>query len=301
MKNKATLATLAALAGYSIFGFSFLFSKTALNLATPFVLLAVRFLTAFLLLNILVLVGVIKLDLKGKPIKMLLILGLVQPVLYFIFESYGISMTTASFSGVMIGLVPVVGLVVDIVFMKERCTVLQAVCTVTSVIGVAMTTTGGFGTVSIPGFVLLLGAVVTAVLYAIISRKTAAMFSPFERTYVMFALGSVAFSVMALVETKGDLATLAVPLSEPVFWLCILYLSVASSVCAFTAINFAVGYISAGRTMIFSNFTCVISAVAGMLILKETFTPLQLVGVVIIIASVFGVSFQSAPKEEKKQ
>ena len=118
MKNKTTIATLAALAGYSIFGFSFLFSKTALNLTTPFVLLAVRFLAAFLLLNILVLVGVIKLDLKGKPIKMLLVLGLVQPVLYFICESYGIAMTTASFSGVMIGLVPVGGLVFDMIFMK---------------------------------------------------------------------------------------------------------------------------------------------------------------------------------------
>ena len=300
MKNKTTIATLAALAGYSIFGFSFLFSKTALNLTTPFVLLAVRFLAAFLLLNILVLVGVIKLDLKGKPIKMLLVLGLVQPVLYFICESYGIAMTTASFSGVMIGLVPVVGLVFDMIFMKERCTVLQAVFTVTSVVGVAMTTTGGFGTVSILGFVLLLGAVVTAVLYAIISRKTAEHFSPFERTYVMFALGTVAFTVMALVETKGNVGALVAPLSNPTFWLCILYLSVVSSVCAFTAINFAVGHISAGRAMIFSNFTCVISAVAGVLILKETFTPLQLVGVVIIIISVFGVSWPGSPKKAEK-
>jgi len=300
MKNKTTIATLAALAGYSIFGFSFLFSKTALNLTTPFVLLAVRFLAAFLLLNVLVLVGVIKLDLKGKPIRMLLVLGLVQPVLYFICESYGIAMTTASFSGVMIGLVPVVGLVFDMIFMKERCTVLQAVFTVTSVIGVAMTTTGGFGTVSILGFVLLLGAVVTAVLYAIISRKTAEHFSPFERTYVMFALGTVAFTVMALVETKGNVGALVAPLSNPTFWLCILYLSVVSSVCAFTAINFAVGHISAGRAMIFSNFTCVISAVAGVLILKETFTPLQLVGVVIIIISVFGVSWPGSPKKAEK-
>ena len=163
-----------------------------------------------------------------------------------------------------------------------------------------MSTTGGFGTVSILGFMLLLGAVVTAVLYAIISRKTAEHFSPFERTYVMFALGTVAFTVMALVETKGNVGALVAPLSNPTFWLCILYLSVVSSVCAFTAINFAVGHISAGRAMIFSNFTCVISAVAGVLILKETFTPLQLVGVVIIIISVFGVSWPGSPKKAEK-
>ena len=95
--KKTTLATLAALAGYSIFGFSFLFSKIALNQATPFVLLAIRFVTAFLLLNLVIFLGRIPFSLKGKPVGMLLVLGIVEPVIYFICENYGIAMTTTSF------------------------------------------------------------------------------------------------------------------------------------------------------------------------------------------------------------
>ena len=77
-------AILACLIGNSIFGFSFLFSKVALGIVSPFVLLSIRFLTAFLVLNLLCLTGKCKISLRGKPVGLLLLLGLVQPVCYFI-------------------------------------------------------------------------------------------------------------------------------------------------------------------------------------------------------------------------
>jgi len=288
MNRRAYLATLL---GYSIFGFSFLFSKIALGLVSPFVLLSIRFLVAFGVLNLLWLTGKCSLSLKGKPVGMLLLLGFVQPVLYFIFESYGISQTSASFSGVMIGLAPVVGLVFGVVFLKEKCTAFQVVCTLLSVVGVGMTTTGGFGA-SVTGFLLLLGAVVSAALFAILSRGVANHFSAFERTYVMFALGSAIFTVIALVQNRGNMEAALAGLRQPAFWGALGYLAVISSVCAFLLINYGLSYIPAGRALIFSNFTTVISVLAGILIMKDTFTPVQLLGIVIITASVFGVSIQ---------
>jgi len=137
--KKSFVATAAGLLGYSIFGFSFLFSKLALELASPFVLLSARFLAAFLVMNLLLLTKKVRLSLRGKPVGSLLLLGLVQPVLYFIFETYGIAMTSASFSGVMIGLVPVMGLIFGVVFLKETCSKFQILCTLLSVVGVVMT------------------------------------------------------------------------------------------------------------------------------------------------------------------
>jgi drug/metabolite transporter (DMT)-like permease len=145
--NKTTKSTLAALLGYSIFGFSFLFSKTALGFASPFFLLAVRFLFAFIALNFVLLFGKTRLSLKGKPVGSLLLLGFIQPVCYFIFETYGIDSTSAAFSGVMIGTVPIIGLVLGILFLKEKCSFLQGFFTVLSVLGVYLTTSGGFGNV----------------------------------------------------------------------------------------------------------------------------------------------------------
>lgn len=296
--DKSAKAILAALLGYSIFGFSFLFSKLALDVAAPSVLLAIRFLVAFGVLNLMLLAGKQKITVKGKPVGKLLLMGLIQPVIYFICEANGIALTTASFSGVMIGLSPVAGLLFGVLFLKETCTLLQVGCTLLSVLGVALTTTGGFGSFSLPGFLLLLGAVLSAAAFTVISRSISGHFSAFERTYVMFAMGSVVFTGMALVQ--NDRAAWLAPLGKPFFWVAVAYLAVLSSVCAFLLINYAVNYVSAGHTLILSNFTSVISVLAGILILKDSFTPLQLAGIAIILVSVFGVSWQSG-KQVKAQ
>lgn len=290
--KKSTLATAAALLGYGIFGFSFLFSKIALDLTTPFVLLAVRFLLAFLVLNIILLARRIKLDFRGKPVKMLLLLGLVQPIVYFICENYGISMTSSSFSGIIIGLLPVVGLVVGRIALKERCSAFQIVCAVASIIGVVLTAAGGMGTFSLLGTALLLIATVSSALFSAISRGISKDFSPFERTYVMFALGSAVFTAIALIQNRADLSALLTPLRSPAFWGSTFYLSVVSSVCAFLLLNFAMNYVSVAKSSVLSNFTTVISVLAGIFIMGDTFTPLQIIGVVVITLSVFGVSMK---------
>lgn len=293
--NNILKAMIAGLLGYSIFGFSFLFSKVALNLASPMVLLAARFAVAFLVMNLILVFTKTTVSLKGKPVKKLLAMGLIQPVIYFICEAYGIQMTSASFSGIVIGLVPVAGLLLGVLFLKERCTKFQIVCTVTSVVGVALTTTGGLE-FSLLGFILLLTSVLSTASFSVISRSVSEEFSPFERTYVMLGLGAVTFILIAFIQNWGNLESAAAPLMIPDFWISVLYLGVLSSVCAFLLINYALNYLSVGHTLIFSNFTTVISVLAGILILHDAFTTVQLVGIVVIILSVFGVSYQKKEK-----
>lgn len=285
-------ATFAALLGYSIFGFSFLFSKTALEFASPFTLLGLRFLLAFLALNMVFLFGKTKISFKNKPLGSLLLLGLIQPVCYFIFETYGIDSTSASFSGIMIGMVPVVGVVLGVLFLGEKCSFLQVFFTVFSVFGVYLTTTGGLGNFSAKGFLLLLGAVFSAAFFTVLSRKISEHFSAFERTYAMFALGTAVFLPVSFFENSGNLSAVFLPFKNPLFIVSVFYLAVISSVCAFLFINYSLNYIPAGKALIFSNFTTVISVLAGILIMGDSFSSVQLFGIVIITLSVFGVSYR---------
>ncbi|MBR3952533.1 MAG: DMT family transporter [Oscillospiraceae bacterium] len=282
-------AWLAALIGYGIFGFSFIFSKTALEYAGTFTLLAARFFIALLALNLLLLFGKAKISFAGKPIGKLFLLGFIQPVCYFIFETYGIASTSAAFSGVIIGTVPIVGLILGVLFLHEKCSFLQGICTVFSVFGVYLTTSGGFS-VSAKGFFLLLGAVVSAALFTVLSRKTSEHFTAFERTYAMFVLGFFIFLPLALFEHEGQLLLMLKPFSEPQFIISELYLGVVSSVIAFLLINFALNHIPAGKALIFSNFTTVVSVLAGIFIMGDSFTSTQLIGIAIIVFSVFIVS-----------
>ena len=297
--SQITKATLAAMAGYGIYGFSFLFSKVGVDLASPFVLLSVRFCVAFLVLNLLLLTRQIHVSLKGKPIGSLLLMGLFQPVIYFICETYGIAMTSTSLSGIVIGLAPVVGLIFGVLFLKERCSVFQVCCTALSVLGAALTTTGGLGNSSVVGFLFLLGALLSGSSFAILGRRISEDFTPMERTYIMSALGCISFTCIALIQNIGHPEAWLVPLSSPGFWSSIAYLGIVSSIGAFQLVNYALGYLSAGRTLIFANFTTVISVLSGIIIMGDSFTTLQLVGVCLIVLGVFGVSTQKSPAQSE--
>lgn len=285
--RQTSRAYVAQIAASVIFGLSFLFSKLALNLTTPFVLLGVRFIVAFLVMNLLVLSGKVHLSLKGKPIRKLLMMGMIQPVFYYIVENYGIAMSSTSISGIILGTMPVSGLILAALLLHERCTPLQIVCAVGSVIGVVFTSTGGSGTSSLLGILLLVAASVSASLFNVISHSISDIFTPFERTYVMFALGCATYPAIALIQNRSDLSAILIPLQAPQFWVSIVYLAVVSSVCAFMLINYAVSYVSATMISMFANLSTVVSVLAGIFIMGDSFVPTQIVGIVIIAVCIF--------------
>lgn len=282
---------LAAFFSNVLFGFSFLFSKIGLAQTTPLVLLTWRFWLALAVMTLLCVTGVVRLSLRGKPVGKLLLLGLFQPVLYFLFENYGLKATTATFSSVMIALVPVAALAFGAVFEGEKPTLWQTFFSVLSVGGVIATAllTNEGGTVTPVGVLLLIGAVASSVGFNVMSRRTAGVFSPFERTYVMFCLAAAVFSLLALFENRADPAALIRPLAVGRFWAALGYLGVASSVMAFFLINYANTYLPLARTTVFSNVITVVSVLTGVLFLHEPFSPAAGIAVAAIVIGIAGV------------
>ena len=290
--NKNTFnATLAAFFSNFLFGFSFWLTNVCLKYASPSVLLALRFFLAFVILNILVLFKVIKISFKGKNVWPLVLMGLLQPVIYFYCETYGMKFSSATFAAVVIALVPVGAMIYSALFMKEPPTFWQAVFGVISVIGVILLSiSDGVGTTTVIGTLLLIGAVVCAVGFNAISHKSASQFSAFERTYIMFAVSSVVFTAFAVIENIGDMTMLYKPLSEVEFLGAILYLGVLSSIIAYTLINYANTYLPISRTTIFSNIITIVSIFVGIVILKDTKLSFENIFYsIMIIVGIFGV------------
>ena len=203
-------AVAAAVLGNSFFGLSFLFSKVALERLEPFVLLAVRFIVAFVMLNLVLLTGKVKIRLTGKPVQKILMLGLVQPVLYFTFENYGIRGTSTAFAGTLLAIVPVITLIAGVLFRKEIPSRLQVFGAVLSVIGVAVISLAQQrGSNEAGGVAFLFCAVVSSVGYNLLMRDTADSFTSFERTYVMIGLGSLFFTCFLVIQSGGALGRLA--------------------------------------------------------------------------------------------
>ena len=288
--NKKIQATLAALCAQVIFGFSFMFTKIALGFTSPLTLVADRYIVAFLTLNIVMILSKTKIKLH-KNLWKLVLMSIFQPLLYFVFESYGIQMTTSAFSSIMISMIPVVSMISGIFILREIPSPMQYVFTALSIGGVVIMALAGNaqGTVTPLGILLLLGAVFSSVAYNIASRKISAEFSAFERTYAMTIIGMISFVLIAVAENIHNPIAVLTPFLSAEFTWAILYLGVFSSVVAFLFLNFANTHLPVAKTTVFSNITTVVSVVAGVLFLNEKMSMEAILSTLMIIVGVFGV------------
>ena len=297
--NKTGWGSLAALMANIIFGFSFLFSKVALGYAHPLVILAVRFSVAFLILNILWALGFIKIQLQGKPKKGILLMAVAQPLLYFIFELYGIEFTSSALSGVIISLVPVGVILISLFFLKEkpkRRQVLFALLSLAAIIAISLLSDDGKENHLI-GILLLLGAVICAAAFNILSRSEAEHYSPVERTYMMFLIGTVGFNLAAVLGLRGNyIGELTTAVTSLPFWGAIGYLAVLSSIGAFLLYNYATSNISSVRASSFSNIITVVSVLAGIFLLQERLSVAQLSCCGLISVGVCGVNYEKSER-----
>lgn len=299
-KNRQFLGIMCALCANLIFGFSFIFSKLALNVSQPLIILSVRFSVAFIFLNILWLLGAFKINLKAKQKTKLILMAIAQPLLYFIFELYGLSLVSSALSGVIIALVPVAVMIFSSLFLHEKPTLIQAIFTLLSIVGVsAISIISNDGSKNhFLGIILLIGAVICASIFNILSRSEAETFTPFERTYIMFLVGSVGFNLIAIFNFKAKFIPLVFEaVTNKTFIISIIYLAIISSVLAFLLYNFSTSNISVVQSSSFSNIITVVTVLAGVLILKEFLTALQYILCGIIILGVWGVNF-FAPKRK---
>lgn len=288
---KKYLPYLAGLLFSTIFGFSFMFSKVALEHVTTIQLIAYRFFIAFVFFNLLLLFRVVKVDFKGKKVRLLLYTAIFQPVLYFTFETFGLALSQSNEAGMMIALIPIFVTFLSAIFLKEKPTKLQLVFIFMSVLGVLyINAMKGFSGASFLGTSLLLLAVICAAAFNIFSRKSSKEFTPYEITYSMMVTGFIVFNIMGVAEASlnGSLLNYFSPLVNFEVFGPLLYLGIIASIGGFFLVNYSLGKLEAHVSSIFANFATIVSIAAGTLILGEEFYYYHFIGSVMIILGVYG-------------
>ena len=106
MKNKIVLGCLAAATCEILFGLSFIFTKSITAQVSDLALISWRFVTAFLFINLYFLFSRRRLKINGRNLKPLTRIAILNPIIYFICETIGIRMTTASESRSLPSLYP---------------------------------------------------------------------------------------------------------------------------------------------------------------------------------------------------
>ncbi|MBR2214043.1 MAG: DMT family transporter [Eubacterium sp.] len=302
-KKTVLIGCLSAIGCETIYGLSYVFTKKVTSTSSELFLLGWRFLLAFVVMSILALVGIIKINLKGKKLMPALIVSFFSPVLYFIGETFGISSTTATESGVFLACIPVATLVASTLILKKKPSKLQIAGIIVTVIGVTVTVVavGVEYSLSIVGYGFLVLAVLGYALYAVFADK-AKGYTGMEITYIMVAAGMVVFVLLAVGEafiTNNFNELVTLPFKDKHFMAAVLFQGIGCSVIAFFLSINAINLIGVNRTATFIGWATVVSVFAGAIFLQEHFSIAQFIGAIIIIVGVCIANAKRYNREDK--
>lgn len=282
----------------TIFGFSFMFSKVVLEsgFVSPIGLIAYRFLVAFMAFEILRRFKIIHIRFDRSTFKYFFWVAFFQPILYFLFETFGLSKTTSGEAGMMIALIPIFVTILSSLILKEKPNLVQIGFIILSVSGVlfiqVMKSNQGLS-YNLLGFLLLLGAVLSAAFFNIASRKASLVLTPFEVTYFMMMLGALAFNSIYVVQLllQGDIIGYFENAMHLTVVLPILYLGLIASILGFALVNYALSKAPAHITSIYANLSTLVAVAAGAILLGEKLEYYHLIGSLMIVSGVYGTVF----------
>ena len=274
-----------------IYGLSFVFTKNISDTYSPFTILGWRFLIAFLAMELLRRLGVFRVNFRGKNLWHLLRLVFLFPLLYFIGETYGVQLTTASESGIVIAIIPVVTVGLSALILKERASRTQMLGIIISTIGIILIVLSQSlsASLNIWGYIGLITAVLTYSLYAVwLVQETS--FSGLEKTYVMMMAAGIGFFGLAIIEhvMQGSIRSFwTMPLQDMEFLASILYLALGSSVIAFFASNRAIVLLGPSGAASYAGLSTLITIIASVLILNESFGLWQILASILVLGGVY--------------
>jgi drug/metabolite transporter (DMT)-like permease len=287
LSAKQLLFTYIALALAVLFwGLSFVATKIALQSFPPFCLIFLRFLTAAIFFTFLLLRTGFP-TITWKNLKPLLFLAVFQPGLYFTFETIGLQHTSATKASLIIATIPIVVLLLSILFLKERVRPLNVIGIIVSIFGVALLIFGGSNGYetggTLLGDALILGAVLSASMYMILTRRLGEFFSPIQITGMQIIIGAIIFFpafLFTLPRVKWQSIT-----GDAV--IAVVALTVFATIGAFLCYNFALKKIPASRVSVCINGIPLVTACGAWILLGEQLAPLQFLGGAIVIAAVY--------------
>ena len=287
------LAHIASIGFTLIFGFSYMFSKVALDYIEPMGLIAYRYLIAFATLEILRRINIIQLTFKKEHIKVLFWIVLFQPILYSILSIYGIALIASSEAIMMIALIPVFAGIFSAIILKETPSLLQIgfiVLSLSGVIYIQVSLQSVATDSSLLGFVLVLLSVICGAIYNVNSRKASQTIKAIEITYFMMLAGVVTFNTLYLIilAAQGEMVQYFTNWSNLELLVPVLYLGILSSLLAFFLLNYALSYLKAHIVGIYANMVTVIGIFAGYIILNEGLYYFHFIGSAMIIIGVYG-------------
>lgn len=282
MKKQDSLVPAAGVAVAFVWGLTFLSTKIVVAVIPPMTLALMRFIVATPLLFVIALLSRNSLVLARKDMAPMALSGFVGVTLYFYFENNGILLLSASESSIIVGTIPVVTLVVDMLLFRRKAKPRVAAGIVLSFVGVvAIVLRGESAPSSLAGYLFMLGAVISWVAYSFITKPLADRYSLLSITFWQIFFGLLGCIPFVFAENP-NLAGLSLPIAGHV-----LFLGVLASAIGYWFYVIVLDRLGASRSSVFINLIPVVSVAASYVFLGERLSFLQLAGGAAAMAGVY--------------
>lgn len=275
--------------------------KQALLLVSPLTLIVLRFSLAVLLMLIIGLmfrnnpiIGLQRVERQHLPI--FLLGGLLQPFLYFIFETYTYqSFTSPTIAEALLSTQPILAPIFAFILLREQVTRYNIIGILISTAGMLLLLLTGADNFTLGnpwGVLLAILTVSCSVGYSVVLRRIPTHYSSLTIVFYVQTISLILFYVLwgggqiihpTSICNIEDLC----PQSTAKAVLSIIYLSAFASVTAFILFCFTVRYIGVTRANIFNNVRPVFTAVLMFIIFSEQLPISKWIGIVVIIIGLF--------------
>ncbi len=277
------MALLALAGAVLLWGTSYAAAKTALQQVSPATLIGLRMLLASLVFLPFWQWLPRPRYQKGDG-RWLLLLGLLQPCLYFLCEVEALRHTSSAQAGTIAALVPLFVAVMARLWLGERMSLPALLGLAASLAGVMLLSVGAISSTSAPdpllGNSLQLIAMFCAASYMVLLKRLSGRYDTWWLTGMQNLLG-VLFYLPAVWLARDSL--LAVDLQG---WLAIGYLGGIVTLGGFGLYNMAMRWLPASQAAMSINLVPLLAILVGWLLLGENMTPLQALAALLILGGV---------------
>jgi drug/metabolite transporter (DMT)-like permease len=265
---------------------SFIWTRIAIESFLPVTLITLRLVIASVLLY-----SVSRLSGKFQRIrkedrKWFILLAFFEPFLYYIGETYGLTMVDSTLASVIIATIPLFAPLVAYITLKEKPVWTNMLGIIVSLAGVFLVIyqPGSGFNVNPLGVALIFFAVLSSVAYTIILRKISTYYSTLNVIFYQSLIG-LAFFIPTFLITDlkhwGEKSVTTDAIGA------LFMLSVFASVVAFVLFAFVVRSIGVAKSNVFVNLIPVFTAIFAKFILNENLTLIKMIGIAIVVGGLF--------------
>lgn len=208
--------------------------------------------------------------------------GAVGMSLYFTVENAGTGLTSASFSAMIMAMVPVFGLISDAIFFGNRITPVKVICVLASIAGVYLLVSGEPMGLNMKGLLLMLLAALLWSFYIVYVKPLYDRYDLLTLLTALFISGFIVQTPITLLTGDGvSLAGL-----ETRHYVIIVLTAMVCILLGEFGYMYSIGKLSVTMVSIFENVLPLTTVILSFIIFKVMLTPMQIIGGLAIMISV---------------